>query len=278
MKQMLFVFTVITFLYCDFSSAQRRISNSETAKENEFPYMAIVQAGSTTCGGALISDEFVITAAHCLMNLNGNQRKRIIFGINNYYKADDEPQRVEFKNYKYWIHENFTMPSATNDIALIQTPEKIKFSQKVQPLKLSCDERIDGNGKEVSAVISGWGLDENYHPPSVLKKAIMTLISIKDCYKYQPHFVEKITAHHICAFGKKSSGKIDVVSPCDGDSGSPLVAIDTRELIGITSYVKDAEDGIPTRNVCESDQAPAVYVRVTSYHDWIKEKSGIRFC
>lgn len=56
-----------------------------------------------------------------------------------------------------------------------------------------------------------------------------------------------------------------------------MIIAGTNELIGITSYIKDAEDGEPlAENICGSDIAPAVYVRVASYLDWISEKTGIR--
>jgi secreted trypsin-like serine protease len=58
-------------------------------------------------------------------------------------------------------------------------------------------------------------------------------------------------------------------------SGSPLILASTREMIGITSFVKDAEDGKALRsNDCGSNVAPSVFVRVASYLDWIREKTG----
>lgn len=53
--------------------------------------------------------------------------------------------------------------------------------------------------------------------------------------------------------------------------------VDTQELIGITSFVKDAENGIPGRNDCDTDVAPAVFVRVSPYLNWISEKTGMKF-
>lgn len=53
---------------------------------------------------------------------------------------------------------------------------------------------------------------------------------------------------------------------------------ETGQLIGITSFVKDAEDGQPLAyNDCNTSEAPAVYVRVASYLDWIGAKTGVRF-
>jgi secreted trypsin-like serine protease len=53
---------------------------------------------------------------------------------------------------------------------------------------------------------------------------------------------------------------------------------ESNELIGITSYVKDAENFKDLHeNVCDSNEAPAVYLRVASYLNWISEKTGISF-
>jgi secreted trypsin-like serine protease len=60
--------------------------------------------------------------------------------------------------------------------------------------------------------------------------------------------------------------------------GGPLVIVETQELIGITSFVKDAVNGKPERgNDCESEVAPAVFVRVQPYLNWISEKTGMKF-
>lgn len=54
--------------------------------------------------------------------------------------------------------------------------------------------------------------------------------------------------------------------------------VETNKLIGITSFVKDAEDGEPLWfNECDDSSAPTVYVRVDSYLDWIGAKTGIHF-
>lgn len=69
--------------------------------------------------------------------------------------------------------------------------------------------------------------------------------------------------------------KVNISDRC---LGSPLILEKTGELIGITSYVKDAEDGRPlSRNACDSSTAPAVYLRIASYLEWISEKTGLRF-
>lgn len=53
--------------------------------------------------------------------------------------------------------------------------------------------------------------------------------------------------------------------------------VDTQELIGVTSFVKDAENGTQTGNDCSTDTAPAVFVRVAPYLDWIASKTNMKF-
>ena len=62
-----------------------------------------------------------------------------------------------------------------------------------------------------------------------------------------------------------------------GDSGSGIVSLKTGKILGILSYVKDAENGKSLGyNDCKS-AVPAVAVRISSYLDWIQEKSGLKF-
>lgn len=55
------------------------------------------------------------------------------------------------------------------------------------------------------------------------------------------------------------------------------MVVDTQELIGVTSFVKDAENGKPGKNDCSTDVAPAVFVRIYPYLNWISEKTGMKF-
>lgn len=57
-------------------------------------------------------------------------------------------------------------------------------------------------------------------------------------------------------------------STCQGDSGGPLALESSDLLIGVTSFVSSAG--------CKSG-APAGFVRVTSYLDWIKSNTGISY-
>lgn len=209
------------FFSLAFSVLQRRVYNGQEAKENEFPYMVNVLPPSVRCGGVLLSNRYVLTAAHCLMDVVLGQNITLVLGGRNYYA--DGPNTVVFKaDMKFWIHENFSMPSAANDVAIIQLPRPVDLSEQIKPIEMSTDKEIDEERREVVAITMGYGATQKSDRASTLQAATMKLIPISDCLKYQPHFIENITTHHICVIGVHTS-KGHGVGPCDGDSGKQIL-------------------------------------------------------
>ncbi len=151
------------------------------------------------------------------MDTYENEEVIVILGAHNYYNNGEEG-RIRLKSKKYFIHENFTFPSAENDIAIVELPQKVNFTDSIQPIKLSAKDSIE-NEKDTLVVLSGWGYRNGERLPSVnLQTAKMKIISYEACLKFKNYYVEKLTENHICAIGDKNEpGR--AVMPCDGDSG-----------------------------------------------------------
>merc|ERR1719392_365987 len=95
------------------------------AEEHEWPWIvALFIDDMWFCGGALISDEFVLTAAHCAEDAS---RFDILAGAHN-VRASSEPERVEISSYNGWTHPDWDTNTLANDLALIRLPEKITFN------------------------------------------------------------------------------------------------------------------------------------------------------
>lgn len=205
------------YLSLAFSEPQRRVFHGQEAEKNEFPYMVNVRPYLVRCGGVLLSNQYVLTAAHCLMDAVPGRNITLVLGSRNFY--GHEPNAVVFKeSVKFWLHENFSMPSAVNDLAIIQLPRPVDFSEQIKPIRVSTDKGIGEDRRAVAALTIGFGKTEGNFRSTTLQKATMKLIPISECLKYQPHFIETVTEHHICAFGvgtREGHG----VGPCDGDSG-----------------------------------------------------------
>ncbi|GBL87534.1 Trypsin-1 [Araneus ventricosus] len=226
-----------------------RIVGGEKAEENEFLFQASLQRKSKwgyfhTCGAALITDEWLLTAAHCI-KLNSTSWYKIMIGSSKLKPIDAENF---YSIQMIIIKQGFDDHTFINDIALIQLTEPVR--SLAEPIKLP-DFAPDLN---ISATVIGWGATAAEGKQSNdLLKAEVALISLDDCLD----FYREIAETSMCA-GYAEGGR----DACQGDSGGPLIQTRNGEtfLIGIVSW------GIG----CAEPKQPGVYTDVSLFNAWIK--------
>ncbi|CAL8078739.1 unnamed protein product [Orchesella dallaii] len=162
------------------------IVNGKDAEKNEFPWQVSLQLHSKSshrCGGSILNDRYILTAAHCLYRnaYTSKQKMKIIVGD---YILDTEKdgEHEEFEIEKIIVHYNYKpTESHINDIAVIKLKETIKFNDKVQPICLPSE------GTEVynkSAIVSGWGRLNGTDPAATasrLQKLDVKIIMNSEC-------------------------------------------------------------------------------------------------
>ncbi|XP_037951652.1 serine protease snake-like [Teleopsis dalmanni] len=214
------------------------------------------------CGGSLISENFIVTAAHCT-NITGQSPIQVRIGDLN-LKADEnnvEPQTLRIRNI--YIHPSYRSTSYYNDIALLELEEDVEFTEFVRPIHLWVNESIP----YTIAFAMGYGATAfGKERTNRLTDLNMTIISNDECNRVMPALPETasgIISSQICAQDKLMNR-----DTCQGDSGGPLqLNVQGRRrrkrkhfyLIGITSY------GL----ACRSGN-PSVHTRISSYLDWIE--------
>ncbi|XP_073838603.1 brachyurin-like [Musca autumnalis] len=240
-----------------------RITNGELAKPGQFPYQVglslVFGSSGAWCGGTLISDRWILTAAHCTDGADG---VTVYLGAID-IKDDNEKgqQRIYTSKSNIVIHADWDPSTLSNDISLIKMPVAVEFNDRIQPAALP---KMDGHystyeGDMVWA--SGWGKDSDKSTTvsQFLRYIEVPVMKQSTCKTY---YLGVVTDKMICI---STSGK---KSTCNGDSGGPLVykhdGVNT--VIGATSF------GIALG--CEKG-FPGVFTRVTAYLDWIAEKSGV---
>ncbi|XP_020809015.1 serine proteases 1/2-like [Drosophila serrata] len=236
-------------------SIEGRITNGEKAAENQFPYQVGLSftssGGSWWCGGSIIDNSWVLTAAHCT---SGASSVTIYYGAT----VRTSPKFTETVASKDFIqHANYLSLTVRNDISLIKTP-KIAFSSAVGKIALPAIAGSYSTYVGDTAVASGWGLTgdkENAVAPD-LNFVSLKIIANSVC---QQTFGSLIVTNNVLCV-ETTNAK----STCQGDSGGPLALKDV--LIGITSF--------GSAQGCEAGY-PAAFTRVTSYLDWIKTNSGV---
>ncbi|KAJ6219704.1 hypothetical protein RDWZM_005516 [Blomia tropicalis] len=216
------------------------------------PYQVSIQKLQSQfpfCGGAIISERFIITAAHCV---DGLEPKQIFirFGTTD-YKIGGQTARAK----QLIIHELYNNLTYENDIALIEMVGAIKINTKLVraiPLALA-NMMLEPKSK---VTITGWGYtyEDEMKFSQFLRKVE---VEIMDHDKCNDIFEGEIFTGMFCAGGDPQGEK----DACQGDSGGPVVN-SFKQLVGIVSW------GIG----CGRPSMPGVYTLVSSYVPWIYRK------
>ncbi|XP_074142110.1 chymotrypsinogen B-like isoform X2 [Sminthopsis crassicaudata] len=225
-----------------------RIANGKNAVPGSWPWQVSLQRrGAHFCGGSIINNKWVVTAAHCKVKTTD----RVVAGRHN-LKSHRENIQV-LKIAQVFRNKNFDSVSFNNDITLLKLARPVRFQKNVSPVCLPSVN--DDFPAGTQCAISGWGMTK-YNaqvPPKVLQQAKVPLLSKTECKRFWGY---KVTDSMICAGANH-------VSSCMGDSGGPLVCKKkgTWTLVGIVSW------GSP---YC-STNSPTVFARVTKLIPFIKE-------
>ncbi|XP_026462775.1 trypsin-2-like [Ctenocephalides felis] len=234
-----------------------RVVGGQTAKPHQFPWQVSLQrSGKHLCGGSILNDRWVLTAAHCI---SGTENYEAVVGKHDLSKSESSEQRCAYK--RTIVHSSFTGRVGPYDVALIELATPFKFNDNVKPIRLPLkDEAHSGQ-----VTLSGWGsTSTTIFPtyPNELQYVDKPIVPYTDCENAMGGpGASPLDPLNICT-GPLTGG----ISACSGDSGGPLVQYNGDEvtLLGVVSW-----GYIP----CGSRNRPSVYTRVSGYLDWISENT-----
>ncbi|KAJ8667871.1 hypothetical protein QAD02_009534 [Eretmocerus hayati] len=211
------------------------------------PYQVSLRyKGRHRCGGAIISDEWIITAAHCVKGVVDSYLK--VKAGSTLVNGRGQVSRVR----RVFIHDNYSSRSSDFDIAIIRLERRLLFNRRVSPINLPEPDDIFSSGDRV--LVTGWGATESSGPSSDQLRAVeVPLVSSHQCQ--EQYTTRRITLRMICAGFIGKGGK----DACQGDSGGPLVQ--GGKLVGIVSWGYG----------CAEPSYPGVYTRITALRSWISE-------
>ncbi|XP_062327113.1 chymotrypsin A-like [Osmerus eperlanus] len=225
-----------------------RIANGEEAVPHSWPWQVSLQdfAGFHFCGGSLINENWVITAARCAVKPHHS----VILGEHDRSSKAEDIQTIKVD--KVFQHPKYNSFIDNNDITLIKLASPAQMGLRVSPVCVA--ETGDNFPGGLTCMTSGWGLTCHNAPdtPALLQQAALPLLTNSECEGF---WGSNIRDTMICAGASGTFGAF-----CKGDYGGPLVCekAGAWTLVGVVSW----DDGDCTASL------PGVYARVSVFRAW----------
>uniref|UniRef100_A0A2M4BS19 CLIP domain-containing serine protease n=1 Tax=Anopheles marajoara TaxID=58244 RepID=A0A2M4BS19_9DIPT len=250
-----------------------RVYGGQPTKIDEFPWTALIEYEKPNgrfgfhCGGSLINQRYIVTAAHCINAIpRAWKPNRIRLGEwdlgSNSDCLDDfcSPAPVDLEIEKIIVHPGYDSRDKANlnDIALIRFKRDVQYSDVIRPICLPLSTSVrNRNHVGASTYAAGWGKTETASASDKKLKVELNIKSQEDCAPIFARGGIFLKPSQICAGGVR--GK----DTCSGDSGGPLM----RQISG-TWYLLGVVSFGPQK--CGTAGVPGVYTNVMEYTDWIK--------
>ncbi|XP_006890048.1 PREDICTED: granzyme H-like [Elephantulus edwardii] len=220
------------------------IIGGHEAQPHSRPYMALVkllQDGKwQRCGGFLVEEDFVLTAAHCW-----GSRMNVILGAHDIGLQEKTWQKIRVK--KAIPHPKYNNMTYINDIMILQLKTKAQLTAAVGLLPLPGDS--DQVRPRQVCSVAGWGLMYNNKTTSKLHEVDLI---IQEHFQCEYHFQNYERTSQLCVGDPQKQ-----MSSFKGDSGGPLVCRNVAQ--GVVSY--GSEEGTP----------PNVFTKISRFLRWIKK-------
>uniref|UniRef100_A0A8C3IXW3 Ovochymase-1 n=1 Tax=Chrysemys picta bellii TaxID=8478 RepID=A0A8C3IXW3_CHRPI len=222
------------------------------------------------CGGSLIQEDVVVTAAHCVFTLEKLVKNLIVtVGEHNLRKADEQEQNIPVS--QVIVHPDFNrLGYMHSDIALLYLKYRVKYGPRVQPICLPHkDDKFEAG---TLCVASGWGrVSEAGELSNVLQEVELPIIDRGTCSALLKQMnLPPVASSMLCA-GFPDGGK----DACKGDSGGPLVcrrASGIWTLAGVTSWGVGCARGwnVLEKSINERG-SPGIFSNVAELMDFITQ-------
>ncbi|XP_053201191.1 clotting factor G beta subunit-like [Panonychus citri] len=222
---------------CGMEGSAGRIYKGSKVRAHKYPWLAHIRSYASRksasffqCGGSLIDEQHIATAAHCVISRNGSP-----FNVANVdvflgkVKAFSEYTKA-ISVSEIWVDPNYNRQDLSNDFAILTLSKPVKFTQQISPVCLPKSEAGLSN-----LTVSGWGTTGPHSSASdTLLEVDVSYLTRNQCNDIKKNFLFKrngiplsmkwlfpvpgVTESHMCAMNEQTMG-----NACSGDSGGPLM-------------------------------------------------------
>ena len=230
---------------------------------DRYRYEALGMYRAQICGGTLVSEVLVVTAAHCVDDAKA--RDLVVGSFPDGDLSSEGGTVVEVAAIR--VHPRYQSDTQVNDIAVLTLRRSLLGIDTVTPA--TSDEAATLTAEGAPAQVAGWGALNHRQPwrtPSTYRIGELVVFPTSSCGDGESYTIDGVTFRGygpnalnsrvmLCAEGVRDGEPVD---SCVGDSGGPLMGGSgaDRRLIGIVSW------GL---SQCATRSGPGVYTRVSSF-------------
>ncbi|XP_062393862.1 mucin-17-like isoform X4 [Sardina pilchardus] len=250
-----------THSVCGRPPLNSRIAGGQDAPAGSWPWQASLHASFVgfsffLCGGSLINEQWVLSAAHCFNSISASNLE-VYLGRQN--QEGSNPNEMKRTVSRIITHPSFNSFTSDNDIALLHLSAPVTFTDYIRPVCLAASGSVFLNGTD--SRVTGWGDAADGIPlpsPKTLKEVEVPVVENTPCHSLYEVVPFTVTDNMMCA-GEPAGGR----DSCQGDSGGPLVS--KQDSVWVQS-------GIVCVEGCKQPSRPGVYTRVSRYESWINSE------
>lgn len=240
------------------------IVGGETARKGFYPWqVAIYYEDEYLCGGSLVTNKHVLTAAHCFKHLSKDfSLYKVVLGDHN--RDVNEGTEVERGVKKIEQHESYQYEADTHDLAIMELDSTVVFGDDINAICLPKQDEILPTGSK--CFMSGWGKIRNDGEAVNFLQHLALPIADRNHCKERNTFNQHVVNDRMICAGYDDG--LNYGSGCHGDSGGPLACEQpdgSFKLYGVVSW------GSPQ---CSGLDRYTVFSRVSKYTSWIKQKTS----